>query len=166
MTIDRFTTKEFEAALPVDSITQMTLWKYAGFEQGERVYHVTIPRKEGVMRIIIRSSIDTTGIAVDSGKDSIRMWLQGYTLEANAWTNVGKGGGSYITRITGWDERMTEKLRELWSLGRKVGICDTHNVFKSVKRVKKETKNQGRIFESCYWCRREGNKKDGFRWLT
>ncbi|HUW11965.1 MAG TPA: UvrD-helicase domain-containing protein, partial [Anaerolineae bacterium] len=113
MSTERFTTEQFEAALPVDSTTGEKLWESLGMVQGERAYAVAV--KGTNKRIIIRSSIGVSGVAASSGQDSIRLWAEYYYPKADEWFSLAKLD-AWTTRVSGWERRMTEKLRELWKL--------------------------------------------------
>ena len=107
--IDRFSKAEFEAALP--SNARGSLWTRAGLVQGEETYH--IPVTDTNKRIVIRSSIDATGYAAETGADSIRLWVE-YEF-AGGWRPLAKVD-AWTTRIPGWQTRLTEKARELWKI--------------------------------------------------
>lgn len=118
MTTERFTQEQFEAALPAVPFT--TQWV-----KGELVYYIPVffTRPDGNLptnkRIVIRSSIDYTGRAADSGNDSIRHWVE-YNLNnglpGGLWKPLSKGGKAWTTRVPGWGARLTEALRELWQI--------------------------------------------------
>lgn len=168
MSIVQFTKEEFEAALPRHYKTNEPLWIYGGYDHGELVYFIPVNRKEqGLVNIIIRSSIHEDGIAAKTGEDSIRIWLEVMEQEYGSLVrkSLGKGTGSYITRVKGWEERLIAKLREVYGMALKVNRCPVCNKWKKVRIVKRKNKNYGRIFEICDDCKNEG-KKDQFEWLT
>lgn len=171
MPIDRFTIDQFEAVLPVNKDTGEKLWESTGFRQGEHEYVLPVQRsdvEDGRILIVIRSSIDSTGVAGDTGEDSIRVWLEAEVAdcdpEGNAiWVRqpIGKTAGRWITRVNGWDKRLTNKLREMYTIGRKVERCQKCGVWKRVYVVKdRKSENIGRLFQKCTVC------KSGFKWLS
>lgn len=168
MTIDQFTKEEFEKALPRHKDTGNALWDYIGFVDGEYVY--TLPVDHGDdrhVRIVIRSSVRVDDIAADSGEDSIRVWLEGgiRLSEFVAWYSLGKAGGRWITRVSGWQDRLTAKLRELYRLGMQLERCEACEAWKVVRIVKKDTPNKGRYFTICNNCDKHGRDSQ-FCWLS
>ena len=143
--IDTFDRAAFEAALP--SVARQPLWSALGLVAGEHCY--VIPIKPGVL-IYIRSSVDASGFCAETGWDSIRCWLA-----ADA-TGKPLGGKCerWISRVSGWQNRMTETLRTLWRLGRKLKPCPDCGVQLHALKVKKPGPNHGRFFASCPSCRR------------
>jgi hypothetical protein len=83
------------------------------------------------INIEIRSSIDSTGYAKNTGKDSIRLY---FMLD-------GKPHGSkvscYITRVKGWQKRLNEQLRIMYKRGgslKRCPVCQKRQaMFKSKK---------------------------------
>ena len=75
---------------------------------GEMAYLVQV---NDYARIMIRSSIDESGIAASAGEDSIRMWIERKS-ETLGWKGM-KKIGNYTTRTKGWDYRIVDRLREL-----------------------------------------------------
>jgi hypothetical protein len=68
---------------------------------------------------------------------------------------------SYVTRVHGWQDRMTVVLRELWTRALAAGDCPHCEKPLSIFKVKKEGKNKGRLFVKCWDCR----DHETFRWL-
>jgi superfamily I DNA/RNA helicase len=114
MSIDRFDTQRFEAALPRKKSGD-TLWDFAGMVDGERMYVVYAGP---FARVVVRSSIDESGYAAEAGEDSIRLWLEIMT-SAGQFRGV-KKLDSWTTRVNGWEDRMVDKMRELYRYGIKV----------------------------------------------
>ena len=85
MSIDRFTQEQFEAALPLHNLTGAPLWESLGAIHGEETY--AIPVEGTNKRIVIRSSI-RNGVAADTGRDSIRLWVEYYYRKQ--WWALGK----------------------------------------------------------------------------
>jgi len=151
--IERFTRETFEQALPIHKDTGEPLWKPLGLVDGEYTYR--IPVNGSCVAIEVRSSVDNTGIAAESGSDSIRCWLTN--------TQTGKPLGSKVsrwtTRLPGWESRLTGVLRTLWQWRVRAGDCPHCQQPKGIYKVKKEGKNKGRPFAKCFTC------GDGFVWL-
>lgn len=100
----------------------------------------------GEVFIMIYSSVDPlTGASRDTGEDSIRFVLVD-----------GKGKylaklGYYTTRLPGWEERMKNKCRELWSLALSLPRCSKGHKA-SLCRCR-SGENKGRLFTSCWKCK-------------
>jgi len=153
--IDRFTKSEFEQALS-ESLKD-TPYESLGLLDDEYCYTVQI---NAYARLLIRSSIDASGIAADTGQDSIRLWLQVKRVN-DIWFATGKKVDAYTTRVPGWPERLRDKMRILWTRGAQVkcqpGTCKCGRP-KSAWFVK-SGKNEGRPAAKCYTC------NAGFEWL-
>jgi DNA helicase-2/ATP-dependent DNA helicase PcrA len=109
MTIETFTREQFEAALPTKD--DKPLWESLGLVSGECVYIVPVTGTN--KRIVIRSSVKGNGVSASTGQDSIRLWVE-YQYK-NKWFALAKLD-AWTTRVPGWQERMTKKLRELYAL--------------------------------------------------
>ena len=145
MTVEIFDIKTFEAALPTHKDTGESLWKYVGMVQRERTYRVSINPD---ISIIIRSSIDGSGLSAETGKDSIRAWL----VNANDHP-LGSKVSKYTTRVKGWEDRLTKVLRTLWEMAQAAGYCEQCNVPNGIFIVKNgKPKNRGRMFRKCPNC--------------
>lgn len=141
----RFSKEEFESALPRQKGTDLPLWAYAGYHDGEHTYRV--PVKEGVA-IQIRSSVKGDGFAAPSGDDSIRCWL----VEPKNGNPLGNKLQAWVTRIPGWEERLVKTLRELYRKGLEINGCPKCGEPMASFTVKKEGKNKGRQFRKCTNC--------------
>ncbi len=150
MATERFTKAEFEAALPTNKNTGDDLWTPVGLEENEYAY--LLPVKQGVA-IKIRSSVRSDGYAAGTGADSIRAWLVGGKLQP-----LGSKVISYTTRVTGWQDRMSNVLRELWKRGTQIENCPQCGRPMGIYQVKKDGPNKGRLFMKCW---EHGN----FRWV-
>lgn len=112
--IDQFTKDRFEEALPDVPRDEPT------FVKGEWVYTIPVFRlKNGECiptnkRLVVRSSLDRSGVAAVSGADSIRHWVE-YEYKGR-WYPLAKAGKAYTTRVAGWEQRLTDALRELWRI--------------------------------------------------
>lgn len=141
MAVCTFTREQFESALPKDKTTGRVLWSYVGVVDGEHVYRV---QAENHCFIIIRSSVHESDHSAGTGEDSIRCWLVDYNLHP-----VAPKVARWITRVPGWEARMTETLRYLYKLSVCLHVCRGCNKLKSAKRVGKAGPNKGRVFQSC-----------------
>ena len=112
--IDRFSLTEFSNALPC--VGGQPLWTCLGLVNGE--YCFLIPIQPGVV-IYLRSSIDSTGVAAARAEDSIRCWL----AADGKGTTLGSKAQKYVTRVNGWQTRLTVVLRKLWILGTRLKKC-------------------------------------------
>jgi len=160
MTVDIFTKQEFEDALPIHKETGDPLWIEVepSFRPFEYQYYITIDDKTGIM---IRSSIRVGKTTSDkTGKNSIRAWLVQKTEQGYRPLGHSKSQ-SYVTRVSGWQKRLTDVLRTLWGLRRTAGDCNVCKEPKSIWKCKKENENKGRMFANCKRC--EG---EGFEWIT
>lgn len=150
MTIERFTKQQFEDVLPTYDGGKK-LWESVGMMQGEFCYQIRVADS---IFIHIRSSVDNSGYAADTGQDSIRCWLvngDGKPLgsKVNKWT----------TRVPGWDKRLLDVLRTLWGWAQEAGYCESCNVPMGVYKSKTK-KNPGRVFSKCRECNKWGD------WIT
>lgn len=143
-TIDIFTQKEFEAALPAG------YWEYTGFVEGEHTYGIKVA--EGIC-ITIRSSVGRDGMSADTGEDSIRAWL----IRCDG-SPLGSKVSKYTTRLPGWEKRLLEVLRALWGMAQKAGYCDKCHQPRGVFKVKKAGPTKGKLFAKCANC-------NTFEWL-
>lgn len=141
--VERFTKAQFEAALPVNQADGSKLWESLGLINGEQEYAIPV-YVDGIKtnkRVHIRSSITSSGIAGDTGENSIRLWAE-YSYHDD-WRPLAKLD-RWTTRTTGWEERMIGKLRELY----KACVADERkyltrmNGGKSAKQDKQEASRQ------------------------
>lgn len=136
--IERFTVEEFENALPSETMAQ-------GLQSGEFGYEIPLPHA----RIVIRSSIGPNGISADTGKDSIRLWVE-VRMSDGKYKPL-KKLDAYTTRVTGWQKRMNDKIEQLRQKGNlftsDCPICpDCGNGWPAISQ---STKNPNRPFVSC-----------------
>lgn len=151
MSVEIFSKEQFEAALPVDRDGNQ-LWFWAGLDRGEHSYIIEVQRD---VRITVRSSVGPDGMSAASGQDSIRAWLCDITDRP-----LSPKTQNYITRVPGWQDRLTRMLRELWKRGKAVGRCQAGcRCLMPIYRVKKDGPNKGRLFTKCPTC------NGGFKWL-
>lgn len=138
--IEKFSKEEFEKALPVNKTSGEKLWRCLGLVEGEYTYILPVMIK-GVyfVNIEIRSSIDSTGYAKNTGEDSIRLY---FMLD-------GKPHGSkvscYITRVKGWQKRLDKQLRIMYKRGGSLNRCP---VCQKRQAMFKSKKNKS-LFQAC-----------------
>lgn len=142
MAIDRFDKETFEAALPKHKETGEPLWGYSGLIEREHTYFLDV--RPGV-KILIRSSLKSDDVAAESGKDSIRSWLAD-----DDGKPLGNKVKSHVSRVNGWQRRMTEVLRELYKRAYEAGDCPTCGKPMSCFKTKKPGPNKGRLFFKCW----------------
>lgn len=160
MAIERFTQQEFEQALRSIHAGM----EHLGLDAGEQSY--ALPVTESA-RILVRSSIDQTGVAADTGEDSIRLYIQILQPVAGSqvkvWRAAGRKVDAYTTRVAGWEKRMGDKVAQLFERAKQVrqpvGLCPQCNQPMWVGFVAKEGDNKGRPFASC----NKGHNE--FQWL-
>lgn len=144
MAIVRFSTNQFEDALPVGAAFQ-------SIQNGERVYNLPVTPHA---HIFIRSSIGPNGFANDTGEDSIRMWIE-VLREDGTRQSLAKNEdlSRYTTRVSGWEMRMNDKLEELVKVASRIqkpiSVCPDCGKPKWLNITKKEGPNKGRPFASC-----------------
>lgn len=154
--IDHFSLSEFEQALPINKKTGARLWEPVGLLQGEWVYRIPVGGS-GRIFITVRSSVRADGHSADTAKDSIRAWL----CDDRGKALAGKTQ-AYVTRVPGWQKRMTDMLRELYSWGVKAGVCPHCQEPKRILKVhRKDSPNYNRVYAKCWTC-----KDNGFVWLS
>jgi hypothetical protein len=150
MTVDTFSRDQFEAALPRHKDTGDKLWEYVGLKDGEHCYWMQV---DPVVAIFIRSSIRSNGVSAKAGEDSIRAWL----VVMEGLKPLGSKVSQYTTRVPGWQARLTEVLRTLYSWRKKAGNCPAcgrpKGIFKS-----KQPQSKGRVFAKC-------SEHNHFAWL-
>lgn len=137
---ERFTKEQFEAALPVGSLTGKALWQGLGLVNGEFCY--VVPVKPGVL-IYVRSSVKADGIAADTGEDSIRCWI----AADETGRFLGSKDSRWIARTSGWRDNMIKTLRTLWTAGRAVEHCSCGTLKLALKN-----KTTGAWFTKCPTC--------------
>jgi hypothetical protein len=138
---ERFSRQEFEDALPKHKVTGALLWQAGGMLMGEYVYYISVTTHAQIM---IRSSVDSTGYAASTGNDSIRLWL----VDPRNDSPVASKLSHHVTRVRGWQTRLTNQLRILYRLAHLVRPCTCGELI----RVGKSTKNnehKGWLFASC-----------------
>lgn len=155
--IERFSKQEFEDTLPTHQVTGVALWSNMGMINGEWCYAIDV---NSYARIVIRSSVDSSEIAADAGEDSIRLHAEIKT-KGGGWKAI-KKLDSWTTRVPGWDERMKEKMRKLWStvskVQRTIPSCPSCGKMQPFW-ITKNGKNTGRPASKCINCDK------GFTWM-
>lgn len=143
MTIDRFTKARFEEVLA--QAHPDVRWECEGFMgssiEGEYRYFATI---SGHVWAHVNSSIGADGVAAEIGENSIRVWMTDY--QGNP---LGSKLQRWVTRVLGWEDRLTETLRKVIAIGKVLQYCERCKTVEKVFVVKKEGKNKGRLFTKC-----------------
>jgi hypothetical protein len=140
---ESFSLEQFESALPKNkNRNNEPLCVSKGLTHNEYTFLLPISAYAGVM---IRSSVDHTGVAASAGEDSIRLWL----VDPVTMEPVGAKVSKYVTRVRGWQDRMVSQLRTLYVLGKLVRPCGCGNGLVKVNKVKKDGPNKGKLFTSC-----------------
>ena len=156
--ISSFTKDDFEAALPVEGSDRtpcgVKLWEPLGLIGGEYCYLVPVAKKPA-FAIMIRSSVHADGQSADVGEDSIRCWIT--STEHALGTPWGSKISAYVTRVPGWEKRLTATLRQLYKMALSIEKCQCGEWMK-VFKVKKRGPNHGRIFLKCMNQCRDGMK--------
>lgn len=150
MSVEIFTRQQFERALPVNKTTGEALWVATGLQKGEYTYKIPVNNS---CSIEVRSSVHADGFSAPTGDDSIRAWLVGVDGQP-----VGSKVQAYVTRTSGWDTRMVNMLRRLFTMGLQVTKCPQCNKVAQVFKVKKEGPNKGKLFTKC-------DCPNSFKWL-
>jgi DNA helicase-2/ATP-dependent DNA helicase PcrA len=134
MAIDRFTKVRFEdVVLPLGA-------EPMGMVNGEETYMI----KLGRAKLIIRSSVDHSGVAGSTGEDSIRVSLineQNRPLCSNV--------KDYTTRVVGWEQRLTENIFQMVGLLSQTKPCRVCGNLMNIYRVEKPGPNKGKHFIAC-----------------
>lgn len=156
--VDIFTKQQFEDALPRHKETGAQLWSCAGLVDGEWTYQMQIGKDERVI-IEIRSSVGGDGRSAGKGDNSIRAYLVWFDPHAKAWRPLGSKVQRWVTRQTGWQDRLTEMLRTLYMWRIKAGDCPKCGEPRKIFKVGKPGPNHGRVYAKCM-------KHSEFRWIT
>jgi hypothetical protein len=162
MATEIFTRHDFEAALPCHCRTHTPLWQHQGLIDGEHAYHVTpFPQHPTLAQyaVSVRSSVHADGRAAGTGEDSIRAWI----IVAETGQPFGSKISHHVTRVPGWQTRLTETLRRLAGIIRQIAPCPCCGQPCPVFKAGKNTNNPGRLFAKCTnrECRRPH-----FAWLA
>jgi DNA helicase-2/ATP-dependent DNA helicase PcrA len=135
MTIDRFTKEKFEKFMEGQKP-----YEALGLIDGEYCYRIIL---DGQSAIMLRSSIGANGLAKESGKDSIRLWLVG-----NDDKPIGSKLDSWTTRVSGWQNRLFDKIFELVKRRNNAGDCrkcgKPFGIYKN--------RNNKKLFVKCFPC--------------
>lgn len=147
--VDVFTKEQFEFALPSQDKVP---WTCIGLVDGEYAYRLPVQNqcRRWPVDIIVRSSVQRNGLSAGNGEDSIRCWL----VWAGTMNPAGGKLGRWVTRMPGWQGRLTALLRSLWVMATKVkpcARCNNNVVAMGVYRAKTEPHN-GRVFLKCAKC--------------
>lgn len=115
MTTEQFTKAQFEITLKkmlrrtVDT-TGIESTLTSGIVKGEWEYNIHLANTN--KKLVVRSSVQArTGVAAKTSDNSIRVWVMYY--HKGAWRPLMKLG-RWITRVKGWECRLSEKLHTLY----------------------------------------------------
>ena len=149
MTTERFSKEDFEQTLDDILASKGNDLKVIplGLASGEYEYHIPLPPNQAVS-LAIRSSVDGSGFAAETGTNSIRVWL----VDPRNDEPVGSKVQAWVTRVSGWRERLAKTMRELVKRRMETGDCHRCYAPISIYKVKKNTTNQGRLFGKCTDC--------------
>lgn len=148
MPVEIITTAEFEAALPCERSTGKPLWEYAGIIQGERCYLIPVFGKGGRdtgASLMVRSSIDQTGLSAECGENSIRAWVvKRKVLPYRDHTGksmvdieyLGTKVQKYVRRDPGWDQRLKTMLHKMYVLASNIQKCRVCDNLTKLIRIK------------------------------
>jgi len=159
MSTERFTVAEFEEVLNKacqgDEDEDYTLeLRKRGIQAGEYRYQIVAHNTgHGLVFVEIASSIGPSGIADDTGENSIRLWLTG-----EDGMPMGNKISRWVTRVKNWQDRLFDQLDRLISMAQAIRWCDKCLSLEKVFIVKKEGPNKGRLFIKC-------NCPNSFDWL-
>jgi hypothetical protein len=140
--VETFSLAQFEAALPHNKATGAAMCVNRGLDRGEYVFSLPVSDK---VEITIRSSVKEDGVSAGVGEDSIRCWLSDPATGKPVSSKLSR----WVTRVHGWDVRLTDQLRTLYALGRKIGPCPKCGATLALRKVSKEGANHGKLFFSC-----------------
>lgn len=129
--IERFSKDDFEKALPQFINTG-----------GER-YELDL----GKAKLVINSSVDEDGIARDTDKDSIRVFL----FDSKGKFIITKNAKvmNYVTRVKGWEARLKEKIDLMIGYLNQTHPCEICGTMLHINRAGPQSKNPGRLFLGC-----------------
>ncbi len=151
MAVDIFTKEQFENGLPVHNKTNERLWQPLGIVKGEYCYLVT-PFADRPFKIYVRSSVDSSGYNRATGEDSIRCHI--VLDQEGEYLTWGNKSQKYVTRVRGWETRLTDVLRLLAGQIKETPIhcpkCGKSHTVKPFIAKKGKPENKGRRFLSCY----------------
>jgi DNA helicase-2/ATP-dependent DNA helicase PcrA len=154
MTTDIFTPKQFEQALDEALKGTNLLWSQEGWIGGELHYSI-LAKQVGKTPIYIHinSSITRSGVAADTGQNSIRVWFSD-----DKGLPLGNKTQRWTTRMPGWEGRLKVQLDKVINMVKAVNLCKTCGKIEKVFITKKEGPNKGRFFKKC-------NDGHNFQWL-
>jgi hypothetical protein len=150
--VEIFTVEEFQRAIP-DA-------HWLGLVEGEYCWLQPVTDKAGVL---IRSSIDRTGVSGAKGEDSIRIYpcechLLQWDPPVYAYHLQGNPDARWVTRVIGWERRLQDMIQKLAALIERASDCPVCERPRQILKVKKQGPNRGRWFATC-------KEHKLFRWL-
>ena len=113
--IEYFTLSTFKLGLPLGKGGK-PLFEHIGLVMGEHCFVMQTPNPK--IRLLVRSTIDISGLSAKTGEDSIRVIIQRKVGEE--WRGIGKTVDAYTTRVPGWSKRLTAKIKEVYFRAAKI----------------------------------------------
>lgn len=118
MTTIRFSHEEFEEVLAQALDKQGLAFENDGYRGSELRYHILVRKSEHAeITVEIASSIGRDGFADGAGQNSIRLWIMGENKPLAEKTQ------KYVTRVAGWERRLTEVLNETLDIAKAIPLC-------------------------------------------
>lgn len=144
--VETFTVEQFQQAIPEAH--------WLGIVSGEYCWLQPVTDRAG---ILIRSSIDRTGVSGACGEDSIRIYpaeCKAVTSRVNgrpiyAYQVSGSADARWVTRVPGWERRLNDTIQKLAALILTAGNCPSCSRPRTIHKVKKDGPNHGRWFATC-----------------
>ena len=155
MATERFNMDQFEIVLQEFEQAQGCGWVNAGLIGGELRYQIMVQQAKPGLPILIQvnSSIDASGLAQDTAENSIRVWVTD-----SAGAPLASKLQAYVTRVKGWEQRLTEQLEKALDMALAIQYCPKCKSLEHIYKVLKDGPNQGRMFIKC-------NCEGSFAWL-
>lgn len=150
MPTERFSLSEFEHALPLAG------WNRLGLVGGEHCYvipirHPKFLERETDVEIYIRSSVDASGYAADTGNDSIRVTLVD-AIERKPLATKDAKPQRWVARTANWRENLLKLLRWNFKVGCLLGTCPKckRGDVKLSRVNNPAKKSNGALYASCW----------------
>jgi len=160
MVVEIFTKSRFEEVLADIAAELDVIWFHDGVTVGEHHYHLLVVDTfdaykkpdddyEGMgiakgITIEIRSSVGIDKLSAAAGQDSIRVWFADIDGKP-----LGSKAKRWITRVTGWEKRLSETISNLTAVALKVKLCPDCGKIPGLFLTKKDGPNKGRWLSKC-----------------
>lgn len=154
MTTEVFTLDYFDKVLREICARQGLMVTQVSARSGEYCFEIMVKQfPTNSVWLYINSSIDVrTQRAAGTGENSIRGWLS----DRNG-APLGNKTQRWVTRVSGWQQRLDDMLDKLIVMARSINYCDTCQTLEKVF-ITKNGPNKGRLFKKCECTR-------SFQWL-